>query len=84
MRAEKVNLLVALHSNKRLIHLPLIVVDLFISIINLNLIPLQERDLGNFTCTVQYPGSYFTVTLVEFLTKKLPNRFQVTESYRII
>ena len=42
MRAEKVNLLVALHLNKRLIHLPLIVVYLFISKMNLNQIPLQE------------------------------------------
>ena len=44
----------------------------------------NNNDLGNFTCTVLYPGIYFTVTLVDFLAKKLLNRFQVTESDRIV
>ncbi len=72
MRAEKVNFLliqpkvfVALYSNKMWMHLPLIVVYLFVYIHN-ELIPdsltRNNRNLGNFTCTVQYPGIYFSHT----------------------
>lgn len=60
-------------------HLQLIIVYLLISVINFFLIPLLEKLWGILTCTVQYPGTYFTVTLIELMAKK-----KVTELYDIL
>ena len=56
-------------TNKMWMHLPSIVVYLLFYVHDLfTPFPLtrNNRNLGNFTFPVQYPGIYFTVTLVEF------------------